>query len=69
MNAPNPAVRAAVAADIEAKAVVVANTVLLAQSYSPPLTSTASRDAFCAVHKGDAAPIAYPFGTPTPYGG
>ena len=69
VNAPNPAIRAAVAADIESRASAVANLVLLTQSYTPPLTSTASRDAYCAVHKGDAAPIAYPFGMPTPYGG
>ncbi len=69
VNAPTPAARAAVAAGIESAANQVANTVLLAQSYTPPLTSTASRDAYCAVHKADAAPIAYPFGRPTPYGG
>ena len=46
-----------------------ANTILLLQSYTPPLSSTTSRDAYCAVHKGDAAPLAYPFGTPTPYAG
>ncbi|MET0999153.1 MAG: DUF5995 family protein, partial [Marmoricola sp.] len=69
VNAPDPAARAAVAAYIESAASTVANTVLLAQSYAPPVTSTASRDAYCAVHKGDPAPIAYPFGMPTPYGG
>ena len=67
--APNPAARAAVAASIESAADTVANTVLLTQSYSPPLTSTSARDAYCAVHNGDPAPIAYPFGMPTPYGG
>ncbi len=69
VNAPNPAARAAVAADIESAADTIANTVLLTQSYSPPLTSTAARDAYCAVHKGDPAPMASPFGMPTPYGG
>ena len=47
----------------------IANMIVLTQSYTPPLTTTASRDAYCAVHKGDAAPMAYPFGMPTPYGG
>ena len=55
VTAPNPAARAAVAAYIESAADTVANTVLLTQSYSPPLTSTAARDAYCAVHKGDAS--------------
>jgi hypothetical protein len=69
VNAPSPAARATVAASIEARADVLASTILMAQSYSPPLTSTASRDAYCSVHQGDTAPVAYPFGTPTPYGG
>ena len=69
VNAPGPATRAAVAAHIDSQADTVANAVLLTQRYVPPLTSTASRDAYCAVHKGDAAPLAYPFGRPTPYGG
>jgi len=69
VNAPNPTARSAVAAYIESGATTIAKTVLLAQSYSPPLTSTASRDAYCAAHQGDTAPFAYPFGTPTPYGG
>ena len=66
--APNPAARAAVATSIESAADAVANTVLQTQSYSP-LTSTTARDAYCAVHKADPAPMAYPFGMPTPYGG
>ena len=69
VNAPNAEARALVAQNIENEAVAFANTVLLLQSYTPPLTSTTARDAYCAVHKGDAAPIAYPFGMPTPYGG
>jgi Family of unknown function (DUF5995) len=69
VNAPNAAARAVVAQNIENEADGIANTVVLAQSYKPPLTSTASRDAYCAVHKGDAAPMAYPFGMPAPYAG
>ena len=69
VNAPSAAARATVAANIETAATTVANTVLLTQSYSPPLTSTSARDAYCAAHKGDPAPIPYPFGTPTPYDG
>jgi hypothetical protein len=69
VRAPDAATRAAVAARIESAAQSIANTVLLAQAYSPPLTSTTARDTYCAVHKGDPAPMAYPFGMPTPYGG
>jgi hypothetical protein len=69
VNAPNAAARALVAQGIENGANAAANTILLSQAYTPPLTTTTARDAYCAVHKGDTAPIAYPFGTPTPYGG
>ena len=69
VSAPDPTARAAVAAHIESEADAVARTVLLTQSYVPPLSSTTARDAWCAVHQGDAAPLAYPFGVPTPYGG
>ena len=69
VNAPTPAARALVAQGIENAANTAANTILLSQAYTPPLTTTTARDAYCSVHKGDTAPIAYPFGTPTPYGG
>ncbi len=69
VNAPTPQARAVVAAAIEAEAQSVANAVVLTQSYAPPVTSTVARDAYCAVHKGDPAPMRYPFGMPTPYGG
>ncbi len=69
VNAPTPAARAVVAAGIESAASHAANTIVLTQSYTPPLTTTTSRDAYCSAHRGDAAPVAYPFGTPTPYGG
>ena len=68
-RAQRAAARALVAQNIENNADAFANTVLLLQSYTPPLTSTTARDAYCAVHKGDAAPMAYPFGMPTPYDG
>jgi hypothetical protein len=69
VNAPTPAARAVVAAGIESAASSMARLIVLSTSYLPPLTSTTSRDAYCAAHKADAAPIAYPWGTPTPYGG
>ena len=68
VNAPTAAARALVAANIESEANTVAKAVLLTQSYTP-LSSTSSRDAYCAVHQGDPAPLAYPLGMPTPYGG
>jgi hypothetical protein len=69
VNAPTAAARALVAQGIERGAETAANTILLSQAYTPPLTTTTARDAYCAVHKGDAAPIAYQFGTPSPYSG
>jgi hypothetical protein len=69
VNAPNAAARALVAQGIENAANAAAHTILLTQAYTPPLTTTTARDAYCAVHEGDAAPIAYPFGTPSPYSG
>jgi hypothetical protein len=68
VSARTPQERAEVAASIEATADATARSIRLAQAYTPPLTSTASRDAWCATHRGDAAPLAYPFGTPRPWG-
>ena len=67
VTAPTAEARALVAANIEAQANALAQGILLAQSYAPPLTSTTSRDAYCKLHQGDTAPVAYPFGTPAPY--
>jgi hypothetical protein len=69
VNAPTPAARALVASGIEKAAASGAKAIVLLQSYTPPLTTTRARDAYCAVHKGDAAPLRYPFGTPAPYSG
>jgi hypothetical protein len=68
VSAPNAAARAVVAANIEAEANTVAEGLLLTQAYKPPFTSTTARDAFCAVHKGDAPPMAYDFGFADPWG-
>ena len=62
--APTADVRALLAQQIEANSVVQAQTWLTTTAYTPPLTSTAQRDAWCAVHHGDGAPLPYPFGTP-----
>jgi uncharacterized protein DUF5995 len=69
VTAPTPAARSLVAAKIESDASSFARLIVAATSYTPPLTSTTARDAYCAAHKADAAPIAYPWGMPTPYGG
>jgi len=68
VSAPDPEARALVEARIESEAQAIAESILLMASYEPPLTSSDSRDAYCAVHHGDTAPRAYEFGTPEPYG-
>lgn len=68
VSAPTAEAREAVADDIEAQANATAQGLLLTQAYSPPLTSTASRDAHCAAHHGDAPPVPYDFGYATAWG-
>ncbi|GAB3260130.1 DUF5995 family protein [Nocardioides dilutus] len=68
VSAPTESDRALVAASIEAEANAVAESLLLTQAYNPPFTSTTARDAYCAVHKGDAPPMAYDFGYASPWG-
>lgn len=65
--APTPAARALVAQDIEISAATQANVLALANSYLPPVTTSAARDAYCATHHAAAPPMAYAFGTPPPY--
>lgn len=64
-NATTDADRAAVAQQIEDYAASTAAGIIASNSYSPPLTTTASRDAYCSVHGGAAAPMPYAFGMPT----
>ena len=66
--APTPEARALVEAEIETFAATAARGIIAGQSYLPPLTTSRSRGAYCAENNGAAAPIAYPFGTPDPYG-
>jgi hypothetical protein len=68
LAAPTPAARQLVADKIEADANNVARGLLLSQAYTPPLSSTTSRDAYCASHKGDAPPVQYSFGLPASWG-
>jgi hypothetical protein len=68
VSAPTPAARAVVEARIESDATATARAILLAQSYLPPVTTSAARDAYCGAHSGDPGPEPYPFGTASPYG-
>jgi hypothetical protein len=68
VNAPTPAARALVAQHIEDEATAFADAIIALTSYTS-LNTTTARDAYCAEHKGDAAPMAYPFGMPSPYAG
>lgn len=67
-TAPNALARALVEARIENDANTVAQSLLTATAYSPLSAGTGPRDAFCAAHNGDAPPIAYAFGTASPWG-
>jgi len=67
VNAPDAAARAQVAQSIEDYATGVAQMLKAADAYVPPFTTTASRDSYCSSHKGATSPIAYTFGTPSPW--
>jgi len=49
-TAPNAAARQVVADSIEQSAAATATSLLALTSYTPPLTTSASRDAYCATH-------------------
>jgi len=68
VSAPNAAARALVSANIETQANVVAQGILTSQSYLPLVNTTGPRDAFCATHNGAAPPLAYAFGSASPWG-
>ncbi len=68
VSAPTAEARALVAANIETQANLAAQGILATMSYIPLLSSTASRDTFCAAHKGDAPPVPYAFGSADPWG-
>ncbi|HEV3226180.1 MAG TPA: hypothetical protein VGZ52_05080, partial [Acidimicrobiales bacterium] len=59
--------RAQVAQSIEDYATGVAQMLVMSEAYAPPLTTSATRDNYCAANNGAAAPISYAFGTPTPW--
>jgi hypothetical protein len=66
--APTDAARALVAQNIENQANLTAQSFLVSFAVNPLIQSNAKRDAYCAVHNGDTAPVAYPMGTPPAYG-
>jgi hypothetical protein len=68
VSAPTDAARALVAANIESQANATAQTIVTSQSYATTGGSTLARDQFCAVHNGDAPPVAYDFGYADPWG-
>jgi uncharacterized protein DUF5995 len=66
--APTAAARNLVAQSIENSADLIARGMLTSFMVNPLLGGNATRDAYCAAHNGDTAPVPYPMGTPTPYG-
>jgi Family of unknown function (DUF5995) len=60
-----PLTRNLVVNTIDANSITQATTYSTTLSYLPPVTSRATRDSWCAAHKDDPAPQAYPFGFPT----
>jgi len=67
-NAPDAQARAQIAAGIESYANSVAQSMLRTFATNPLTSSPAVRDAYCAAHNGDTAPMVYPMGTPSPWG-
>lgn len=65
-NARTETDRALVAHQIEDNAAAQARSLVTAHAYVHPATS-AVRDAHCAIHHADPAPMSYTFGTPRPY--
>jgi hypothetical protein len=60
-----PLTRNLVVGTIDANSITQATTYSTTFAYAPPVTSRTARDSWCAVHHGDPAPQAYPFGFPT----
>ncbi len=66
-DAPTPSARSLVVQQIETQAAAEAVTLAAANSYLPPATTSAARNAYCTAHSADAPPMAYPFGPAAPY--
>jgi hypothetical protein len=67
VSAPTTEARATVAQQIETNAVAQANLYKTAMAYTPPLSTTVTRDSFCATHFGATAPKPYFYGYPPPW--
>jgi hypothetical protein len=67
VSALTPLDRGLIEQEIELAAAAEAQTLATANAYLPPLSSTASRDAYCAAHNTQGPPMAYAFGTPPAY--
>lgn len=65
LASPDQASYNLVAAQIEGSAAAEARSLVASNAFVPPLTTTASRDAYCASHAGAVGPLAYPWGVPT----
>jgi hypothetical protein len=68
VSATTAAQKAQISKSIESNAKSIAQGIVATNSYTPPLSTTTSRDAYCSMHKGDTAPMPYLFGTAKPYG-
>jgi hypothetical protein len=68
VSAPDAAARALVSANIETQANQIAQGILNSQSYIPLVNTTTTRDSFCASHNGASPPVAYAFGSASPWG-
>ena len=67
VSAPNAAAKALVSANIELQANTIAQGILTGMSNTSSTANT-TRDAYCAVHQGDAPPTPFAFGNGTAYG-
>jgi hypothetical protein len=67
VNAQTQAARSQVIRQIENTAANEARSIVRANSKGAPRSSSAARDAYCAVQHDAAAPIPYAFGLPPPY--
>ena len=68
VSARTPLARSLVEARIEAEANTIARALEAATAYATTGGSTAARDQHCAVHNGDAPPVAYDFGAADAWG-
>jgi hypothetical protein len=66
-SATTPEARALALQEIETYAATQALAIKTANHYVPPVTTSTSRDAYCAERNGYPPPMSYAFGTPSAY--